>query len=253
MTLATLDIRRPVEEISYGITFPEDNRLTIAINIPPLFAKSRDDPANIEQLTHILDEIIQHSEGNVLLFFQSYHEAKMYRDRITTDVPVYLDEIGTSSGEIRDEFFRTGESGHKAVIFSYLWGTLTEGVDYKDGRGRTVVIVGIGYPALNDKMRAIESAYEHEYPGLGWDYAILVPTIRKVRQAMGRVIRSPSDYGARILLDGRYTTASPRRWKKYSVFNKFPAEEQDEIIDVEPGKVKYSLMNFFNDMKQGES
>jgi DNA excision repair protein ERCC-2 len=253
MTLATLDIRRPVEEISYGITFPEDNRLTIAINIPPLFAKSRDDPANIEQLTHILDEIIQHSEGNVLLFFQSYHEARMYRDRITTDVPVYLDEIGTSSGEIRDEFFRTGESGHKAVIFSYLWGTLTEGVDYKDGRGRTVVLVGIGYPALNDKMRAIESAYEHEYPGFGWDYAILIPTIRKVRQAMGRVIRSPSDYGARILLDGRYTTASPRRWKKYSVFNKFPAEEQDEIIDVEPEKVKYSLMNFFNDMKQDES
>jgi DNA excision repair protein ERCC-2 len=70
---------------------------------------------------------------------------------------------------------------------------------------------------------------------------------------MGRVIRSPSDYGARILLDGRYTTASPRRWKKYSVFNKFPAEEQDEIIDVEPEKVKYSLMNFFNDMKQDES
>ncbi|MDF1557873.1 MAG: ATP-dependent DNA helicase [ANME-2 cluster archaeon] len=249
MTVATLDIRRPMEEIAFSITFPEDNRLTIAINIPPLFARSRDDPTTIEHVTHILDEIIQHSGGNVLLFFQSYHEARMYRDRIRTEVPVYLDEVGTSSGEIRDKFFTTGESVHKAVIFSYLWGTLTEGVDYRNDRGRTVVIVGIGYPALNDRMRAIESAYEHEYPGLGWDYAIEVPTIRKVRQAMGRVIRSPSDYGARILLDGRYTTASPQRWKKYSVYNKFPAEERDEIIDVEPGKVKFSLMNFFNDMK----
>ncbi|MCL7415526.1 MAG: ATP-dependent DNA helicase [ANME-2 cluster archaeon] len=253
MTVATLDIRRAVEEIAYGITFPEDNRLTIAINIPPLFARSRDDPTTIEQVIHILDEIIQHSGGNVLLFFQSYQEARMYRDRIKTEVPVYLDEVGTSSGEIRDTFFTTGESGHKAVMFSYLWGTLTEGLDYRDDRGRTVVIVGIGYPALNDRMRAIESAYEHEYPGLGWDYAIEVPTIRKVRQAMGRVIRSPSDYGARILLDGRYTSASPRRWKKYSVYNNFPADERDEIIDVEPGKVKFSLMNFFNDMKSERS
>ncbi|MCL7476285.1 MAG: ATP-dependent DNA helicase [ANME-2 cluster archaeon] len=253
MTRATLDIRRPVDELSFGITFPEENRLTIAINIPPLFAKSRDEPATIEKLTQILDDIILHSDGNVLLFFQSYHEARMYRDRITTDLPVFLDEVGTSSGEIRDEFFRTGESGKKAVIFSYLWGTLTEGVDYKDDRGRTVVIIGIGYPALHDRMRAIESAYEHEYPGLGWDYAIQIPTIRRVRQAMGRVIRSPSDYGARILLDGRYTTASLRRWKKYSVFNHFPADEQHEIIDVDPDKVKYSLMNFFNDMKQGKT
>lgn len=248
MITATLDIKRQVEEISYGLTFPEDNRLTIALNVPPLFARNRDDPDVIEHITHILDDIIQYSQGNVLVFFQSYNEARMYMDRITADVQVYLDELGEPSKEIRDKFFNAGESGGKAVIFSYLWGTLSEGVDYRDSRGRTVVIVGVGYPALNDRMRAIESAYEHEYPGMGWDYAIQTPTIRKVRQAMGRVIRSPLDYGARVLLDGRYTTTSPVRWKKYSVYNTFPPEEREEIIDVEPDNLKFSLMNFFNDM-----
>jgi len=111
------------------------------------------------------------------------------------------------------------------------------------------VIVGVGYPALNDRMRAIESAYEHEFAGHGWDYAIQVPAIRKIRQAMGRVIRSPTDHGVRILLDGRFTTTSPRQWKKYSVFNAFPQEEREEIIDVELDKVKFSLMNFFNDIQ----
>jgi DNA excision repair protein ERCC-2 len=247
---AKLGITRPTIEIAYGITFPEDNRLTIAINSQPLFAKKRDDPGTIEQVTKILNDIIQHTDGNVLVFFQSYHEAKMYRNRITSEAPVYLDEIGISSQEVREEFFKVGETGNKAIIFSYLWGTLTEGVDYKDGRGRAVVIVGIGYPALNDRMRAIEAAYEHEFPGKGWDYAIQIPTIRKVRQAMGRVIRSPTDYGARILLDGRYTSASLMRLKKYSVFHAFPAGDRDEIIDVEPDNVKFSLMNFFNDMKK---
>jgi DNA excision repair protein ERCC-2 len=247
---AKLGITRPTTEIAYGITFPEDNRLTIAINSQPLFAKKRDDPGTIEQVTQILNDIIQHIDGNVLVFFQSYHEAKMYKDRITSEEPIFLDEIGISSREVRDDFFKVGEMGNKAIIFSYLWGTLTEGVDYKDGRGRAVVIVGVGYPALNDRMRAIEAAYDHEFPGKGWDYAIQIPTIRKVRQAMGRVIRSPSDYGARILLDGRYTSASPIRLRKYSVFHAFPSEDRDEIIDVEPDKVKFSLMNFFNDMKK---
>jgi len=130
-----------------------------------------------------------------------------------------------------------------------MWGTLTEGVDYKQGRGRTVVIVGVGYPALNDRTRAVESAYDSEF-GHGWEYAIEIPTIRKVRQALGRVVRSPDDYGARILLDGRYTSASEKRYGKYSVFKFFPEEERNEIIDVEPEKVKYSLMNFFNDIRK---
>jgi DNA excision repair protein ERCC-2 len=245
----SLAINRQVEEIAFGLTFPEDNRLTIAVNIPPLFARNRDDPIIVEQVTHALNDIIHCSRGNILVFFQSYHEALMYKDRITTDIPVYLDEVGTSSGQIREEFFQIGESGHKAVIFSYLWGTLTEGVDYKEARGRTVVIVGVGYPALNDRVRAIESAYEHEFSGHGWDYAIEVPAIRKIRQAMGRVIRSPTDHGVRILLDGRFTTTSPQQWKKYSVFNAFPQEEREEIIDVELDKVKFSLMNFFNDIQ----
>ena len=37
---------------------------------------------------------------------------------------------------------------------------------------------------------------------------------------------------------------------KYSVFRSVPPEERAEIVDVEAEKVKYSLMNFFNDIKR---
>ncbi|WP_370574032.1 helicase C-terminal domain-containing protein, partial [Methanomethylovorans sp.] len=79
------------------------------------------------------------------------------------------------------------------------------------------------------------------------DYAVQIPTIRKIRQAMGRVVRSPADYGVRILLDGRFTTDSPNKFRKFSVFEVFPPEEREEFIDVSPEKVKYSLLNFFQD------
>jgi DNA excision repair protein ERCC-2 len=245
----TLGITRETREISFSLSFSRANRLTIAVSVPPLFAKSRDNPQTKEIITKVLNDIIEQSEGNVLIFFPSFYEATQYRKRIESKVPVFLDEVGVSSQSIRDEFFSIGESGKKAVLISYMWGTLTEGVDYKDGRGRTVVIVGVGYPALSDRTRAVESAYEIEF-GHGWDYAIEIPTIRKVRQALGRIVRSPQDYGARVLLDGRYTTTSVKKWGKYSVFNIFPEDERNEIVDVAPDRVKYSLMNFFNDIRK---
>jgi DNA excision repair protein ERCC-2 len=246
---ATLGIARETRELSFGLTFPREKRLTIAVSVPALFAKDRDSPQTKEVITKVLNDIIEQSDGNILIFFPSFYEATQYKNRIKCNVPVFLDEVGVSAQQIRDEFFRLGESGKKAVLISYMWGTLTEGVDYKNARGRTVVIVGVGYPALNDRTRAVESAYDAEF-GHGWEYAIEIPTIRKVRQALGRVVRSPGDYGARVLLDGRYTSSSVKRYGKYSVFNFFPEDERAEIVDVEPDRVKYSLMNFFNDIRK---
>jgi DNA excision repair protein ERCC-2 len=250
MVKSTLGIARPTCELSYGTSFPEDRRLTLSVSVPPLFAKTRDDPQTLQAVEEVIFDSIEQTEGNVIIFFQSSFEARRYYSKLESrlSVPVFLDEVGVSSQEIREDFFRMGESGGKAVLVSYLWGTLSEGIDYRDGRGRTVIIVGVGYPALNDRMNAVESAYDHTFGfGAGWEFAVQVPTIRKIRQAMGRVVRSPVDYGVRILLDGRFTTEAPKKFGKFSVFEMFPDDERDEFIDVDPEKVKYSLMNFFQD------
>ena len=246
---STLGITRETCEKSFGLTFPKEKRLTIAVSIPPLFAKDREDPATKEIIIKVLNNIIEQSDGNVIIFFPSSFEATKYKNRIKTDVPIFLDEVGISASPIRDEFFKLGESEKKAVLISYMQGTLTEGINYENGRGRTVVIVGVGYPALTDRMRAVESAYDGEF-GHGWDYAFQIPTIRKVRQALGRVVRSPDDYGARVLLDGRYTSKSAKHFGEDSVLKFFPEEERAEIVDVEPDRVKYSLMNFFENIRK---
>jgi DNA excision repair protein ERCC-2 len=250
MVKSTLGIARTTCELSYGTSFPEDRRMTLSVSVPPLFAKTRDDPQTLQAVEEVIFDSIEQTEGNVIIFFQSSFEARRYYSKLESrlNVPVFLDEVGVSSQEIREDFFRMGESGGKAVLVSYLWGTLSEGIDYRDGRGRTVIIVGVGYPALNDRMNAVESAYDHTFGyGAGWEFAVQVPTIRKIRQAMGRVVRSPVDYGVRILLDGRFTTEAPKKFGKFSVFEMFPDDEREEFIDVVPEKVKYSLMNFFQD------
>lgn len=249
MVKTTLGIERKTCEMAYGSTFPPQRRRTLAVAVPPLFAKDRDVQQNVDMVMKVLRDIVEQSAGNVLLFFPSSYEASQYYERLDLGVPKFLDEAGTSAQEIREKFFEVGEKGGKAVLFSYIWGTLTEGVDYRNDRGRTVVIIGVGYPALNDRVRAVEHAYDSEF-GKGWDYAVLMPTVRKIRQAMGRVVRSPQDYGVRILLDGRYLKKSKTRLGKYSVHDLFPEDERAQIVDVEPDKVKYALLNFFNDIQR---
>ncbi|OYT63987.1 damage-inducible protein [Methanosarcinales archaeon ex4572_44] len=249
MVKTTLGMERDTTELAFGLSFPPERRRTLAVNVPPLFARDRKNPETIEMITSVLTDIINETPGNLILFFQSASVALQYYQHLELNIPLFLDEIGVSAQRVREEFFKIGENGGKAVLFTYLWGTLTEGVDYRDGRARCVVVIGVGYPALNDRMRAIESAYDAEF-GRGWDYAIQIPTTRKVRQALGRVIRSPEDFGLRVLVDARYTPESMKTLRKYSVHNAFPEDEQREMIEVAPQRVKYAVMNFFSEISE---
>ncbi len=250
MVKATLGIQRSTEEIAFGTTFPEERRRTLAVDLPPQFARNRDDPAMVGVLTTLLEDVINASEGNVLIFFPNSGEAQKYAARLNVRVPVLVDEAGVSAQDTKLEFFRKGDAGEKAVLVSYLWGTLTEGVDYKFDRCRTVVVVGVGFPGLNDRMKAIQHAYDDRFGhGKGWDYGVLYPTVRRIRQALGRVVRSPADYGIRVLADARFTHESVIRMKRYSIHMQFPDDERREFKDVKPEKVKYSMMNFFNDIR----
>lgn len=250
MVKSTLGVERATEELSFGTTFPPERRRTLAVDLAPQFARNRDDPATVNSLISLLEDVINTSEGNVLIFFPSSWEAKKYAGRLSVRVPVFVDEVGVSSQDTKLEFFRCGEDGKKAVLISYLWGTLTEGVDYKFDRCRTVVVVGVGFPSLNDRMKAIQYAYDQKFgKGKGWDYGVLFPTVRRIRQACGRVVRSPSDYGIRVLADARFTHASVAKMKRFSIHMHFPDDERREFVDVKPEKVKFSMMNFFGDIK----
>jgi DNA excision repair protein ERCC-2 len=97
-------------------------------------------------------------------------------------------------------------------------------------------------------MEAVQDAYDRAYSetGAGWRYGVEIPTIRKTRQALGRVIRSPDDFGVRLLLDRRYTRES-RDMGRYGVRGSFPTEERTEFVDVAPEKAKFAMLNFFTD------
>jgi DNA excision repair protein ERCC-2 len=241
--------------LAYGPQFPEERRRTYAVDVPALYASRRDDYEVQATVTQALEDAIRFTPGNVLAFFPSYAEAERYHDRVTVAGTTYLDEPGTSAEDLR-EHFTDGDDG---VLFTSLWGTLTEGVSFDGDAARSVVVVGVPYPHLDERMEAVQDAYETTFGGdegerdaheeeAGWRYAVEIPTVRKTRQALGRVVRSPEDYGARVLLDARYTERAVAEMSDYAVRGTFPPEERREMIDVDPEKLKFGLLNFYNDV-----
>jgi DNA excision repair protein ERCC-2 len=244
-----LGLTEPVT-MAYGLQFPEERRRTYAVETPPLFASERENPETQEILADTLSDAVRFTPGNTLAFFPSYAEAERYYERLdgTLDATIYFDQPGERAEETRREF---ADSDH-AALFTSLWGTLTEGVSFDGDDARTVVVVGVPYPRLDDRSEAVQDAYDRAFADRGrqpgWEYAVEIPTIRKTRQALGRVLRSPEEFGVRALLDTRYTEAGRREMGKYGVRKTFPAEERAELIDLDPEKLKFAMLNFYRDV-----
>ena len=238
------------KELAYGLTFPESNRRSYAVDVPPLFASRRDDQGIQDIVSSTLADIVRFTPGNALLFFPSYSEAERYHELLEgrVDGTFYLDEPGVSVEEDRQSFVAEDDG----IMFTSLWGTLAEGVSFDGDDARTVAVVGVPYPHLDERAQAIQDAYDEAFGNraedAGWRYAVEIPTVRKTRQAIGRVLRSPEDFGVRALVDRRYTQESRTAMREYSVNTTFPPEERRELVEIEPAKLKFAMLNFYQDM-----
>ncbi|MFB6106518.1 MAG: ATP-dependent DNA helicase [Halobacteriaceae archaeon] len=235
------------ETMAYGLTFPPERRRTFAVDTPPLFASDRGDPAVQRSVADALRDLLRFTPGSALCFFPSYAEAERYHDLLEdVDATRYLDESGVRAEGARRRFAADDDG----ALFTSLWGTLSEGVSFDGDDARAVAVVGVPYPHLDDRAEAVQDAYARtfdDHDDAGWRYAVEIPTVRKTRQALGRVLRSPADVGVRALLDRRYTAAGVPEMGTYSVHETFPEEERAEMVDVAPDKLKFALLNFWQD------
>ncbi|WP_418282161.1 ATP-dependent DNA helicase [Halorubrum sp. DTA98] len=233
---------RPVVERTYGLTFPEENRASFAVDAPKFTHGNRGVPGedNDTRVAHV-DAIVEvaRRDGNVLVGAPNYAEATWIADELRRrlDKPVLIDE---SSGDreteaLKSEFF--ADDGK--VLVTSLRGTLTEGVDYRGDRLAAAVVCGV--PIINTarpRTRAVVAAYDRRFES-GFETALTVPAVRKARQAVGRVIRGPNERGVRVLLDARYARASWNGVRQY-----LPAHERAEFQPVSSDMLGIALDRF---------
>jgi DNA excision repair protein ERCC-2 len=152
---------------------------------------------------------------NTLALFPSYRFLDEIAYRI--DAPHHHVEVQRANDRLQHrEVLESLSRGQPTLLLAVLGGVFAEGVDYPGDMLSAVFVVSPGLPQLEPERELLKRHFEEAY-GDGFGYAYLIPGLRRVVQAAGRLIRSEDDRGAIVLvgrrfLQPRYAALLPREW-----------------------------------------
>ena len=189
----------------FASPFSPDNLLTLySEELTTKHEELIKDQDMIRSLEDNTVDIIRSVVRNTAVFFPSY----TMMDRFVSDgVPQLLDrevyyerrEMGQTELMETVDGFRTTEG---SILFAVSGGRVSEGLDFPSKDLELVIIVGVPYPYPTVKVTSLVRYCDYRF-GNGWEHAVRTPTVRKMRQARGRLIRSETDRGVCVVLDRR--------------------------------------------------
>ena len=191
---------------------PEHRKVLVVPDVSTEYKKRARDKAAIA--AHV-ESAIRAVPGNVAVFFSSF----ALRDAVAAEMgltgrPMIFQERNMNEAD-RMRVIQTLQQGKNHVLMGVLGGIFSEGIDLPGAGLLAAVIVGPALPAVGLE-RKLMSAWFQELHGHGFRYAYQVPGMARVVQAAGRVIRTPSDIGAIVLVGRRFLL------REYQAF--FPPE-----------------------------
>jgi len=193
---------------SFPSPFDPDNLMTAYVDdASTKFDDMIADPQNLKRLEEHTVNIVTAVEANSAVFFPSYAMMDRFIEDGVTErfrKDVYYERKGSEQTELMEEIERF-KGSENAVLFAVAGGRVSEGIDFPDRDLELAILVGIPYPKPNARLEALTRYCDIRY-GDGWGQAIRSPTVRKMRQAIGRLIRSETDIGAAVILDKRAAT-----------------------------------------------
>ena len=142
-------------------------------------------------------------EGAVAAFFPSYKYAEgVGKDLADLDPKADIALQPRGLGPDGTARFVEDSLNRHTILCLILGGSLGEGVDMLGGRIRSAVIVGPALPEVNALQEARRKMFANDGVEDAFALAYVRPGMRKVNQALGRLVRAPGQT-ARVLLHCR--------------------------------------------------
>lgn len=210
-------------------SFPPERRKILIVK--DVTSRYRDRSAdNYERIAGAIGQAAACHPGNYMAFFPSYlfleNVLEAFRglygtsDQAPAGISVLAQKPQMTDWERADflQAFEEARTDRTLVGFCVMGGMFGEGIDLRDDRLIGTFVVGTGIPPV-DPGRELLKRYFSDRGRAGYDFAYRFPGMNKVLQAAGRVIRTSTDTGVILLLDGRFGEAVNR--------GLFPAEWGD--------------------------
>ena len=185
--------------------FDPGNLMTIhATDVTTKYEEMKQDESIIPRMEDHIVSIINTGKRNTAVFFPSYSLMDlMIRGGVVqrTGRRLFAESKGMTNSEHQrmvDDFRRSGDG----VLFAVAGGRISEGIDFPGKDMEVAIMVGMPFARPGAKQNALIRYYDIRSCN-GWEHVVISPATRKIRQALGRLIRSENDIGAAVILDKR--------------------------------------------------
>ncbi|KAJ4818356.1 ATP-dependent DNA helicase chl1 [Rhynchospora pubera] len=285
----------PSEEVKFftcNHIVPPESILPVAVSRGPsgltfdFSYNHRSSPKMIEELGRFLSNIVAVVPEGIVVFFASYEYEHTVHDawklsgileKLSKKKQIFLEPKNSTDVESILKKYKeviescskgeTGISGagrNGAILLAVVGGKISEGINFSDGMGRCVVMVGLPYPSPSDlelmeRIKHIEGiscsnsscdsdsgfATLKRCSNRGREYYENL-CMKAVNQSIGRAIRHINDYAAMLLVDARYSSYQSSRTHS-SPSDKLPKWIKDRLVCSTEGygEVHRSLVQFF--------
>lgn len=161
-------------------------------------------PRNVDAIMGHIVGLVKAADRNTAVFFPSYRVMDFFLGQGLAEAVgrrTYMERKGMCQSDLMEtiDSFSSSDGG---VLFAVSGGRVSEGIDFPDRSLELAIIVGVPYPFLSSKTRAMMRYFDAKF-GDGWERVGARPAARKMRQSCGRLIRSEKDRGACVVLDRR--------------------------------------------------
>ena len=185
-----------IKEFPGKSPFDYDNNALLYLSDDCLSPKSLDRDLYLDTLASKIDELINITEGRSLVLFTSKEDMRRVYQKVTMnnyDFNIMLQTDDVSADTLKERF----KEDKQSVLFAT--GSFFEGIDVKGEALENVIITKLPFPVVNP---IIEEKASHFRDGFREVY--LPEMIIKLKQGVGRLIRSSTDKGIVSILDPRY-------------------------------------------------
>ena len=192
---------------------PEQMRISIA----PFDVSYQGREQSLPGVAKAIQAHLLATPGNHLVFCPSFSYMERLHDKLR-ELGVSGHLQGSGMTEIqRSEFLERFTKGSDSVALAVLGGIFSEGIDLPGEQLVAITVVGVGLPGLSLERDLLLAYFDAQEKG-GYDYAYRLPGMQRVRQAVGRLIRTETDQGAVLLIDKRfrerrYLSLFPQGWR----------------------------------------
>jgi len=230
--LTTLEIPPP---------FPPENRRIMLV--PQISTRLADRKLHVGRIAELLTRVVATRQGNYMAFLPSFGFLHQILDALqsrndTSGITIRVQPGGGSSKESQaliDALRAPRASGDSLLILAVSGGVLSEGVDLPGDALIGAFVVGPPLPAASPVREQFRRYYQKTY-GDGFNYAFVYPAMARAIQAAGRVIRTVTDRGIIMLIDGRfaekaYAECMPCDWFRESSRELIPKSIITELQD----------------------